>query len=188
MKQEFIDLLRSTGREGMENLIGYLDQETDFFTAPASTQYHGAYQGGLLEHSLAVYVNLKKVRTCFDLEFSDDTAIVCSLLHDICKANFYKETTRNVKNPDTGKWEQVPYYAIEDQLPLGHGEKSAMIIQRFIRPTVGEIMAIRWHMGGFDDTGRSFAGSHALAAAMERYPLVTALHMADLASNCIQKK
>ena len=63
MKEEFIKLLRSTNRDGMEDVIGFLEK-SDFFKAPASTRFHGNYEGGLLEHSMKVYEILKdKVKT-----------------------------------------------------------------------------------------------------------------------------
>lgn len=189
MKQEFIRLLRSTEREGIENLIAWLDNETDFFIAPASTKHHGAHEGGLLEHSMAVFRQLENLVDHVECKRLDNvsqaTLIICGLLHDICKTNFYKNGTRNVKNPviDSKQlhgWHEVQSYSIEDQLPLGHGEKSVMLLQRFIRPTVGEVMAINWHMAGFDARVKDYAGQQALSNAMKQYPLITALHAADL--------
>ncbi len=95
-------------------------------------------------------------------------------------ANFYKQDVRNVKN--NGVWEQVPVYTINDTLPLGHGEKSVMILQQYIELTTDEIYAIRWHMGGFDDTAKSYAGGLQLSAAFDKCPLLVMLHMADLAA------
>jgi hypothetical protein len=180
MKDTYISLLKSTNRKGIDELLNYLSSSTDFYTAPASSKSHGMYESGLLEHSLDVYGNLLKVNMAFNLQFKPDAMIVSSLLHDLCKANFYKPDTRNVKNSD-GTWSQVPYFSIDDKMPLGHGEKSVIIAQQYIPLTIDEIMAIRWHMGGFDDTGRSYSGGFALDIAMDKYPLVTALHMADLA-------
>jgi len=180
MKNRFINLLKSTKRDGIDNLLMYLAEQTDFYTAPASAKNHGSYEGGLLEHSLEVYDNLLKITGVFGIKCTPDTTIIISLLHDICKVNFYKSDTRNVKNPDCS-WSQVPYFSIDDKLPLGHGEKSVIILQQYIKLTTEEIMAIRWHMGGFDDTGRSYSGGFALDTAMDNYPLVTALQMADIA-------
>ena len=187
MINRFTTLLKSTNRKGIDELLSYLTSNTDFFTAPASSSNHGAYEGGLLEHSLEVYDNLLKVNTMFKITCDPNSAIISSLLHDLCKSNFYKPDTRNVKNPD-GTWSQVPYYSIDDKMPLGHGEKSVIIALQFIPLTTDEIMAIRWHMGGFDDTGRSYAGGHAIDDAMDRYPIVTALHIADLAAARFEAK
>ena len=99
MKEEFINLLRSTNREGIEEVIQFLEK-SDFYKAPASTRFHGSFEGGLLEHSMKVYEILKhKVKnSVLDLNVSDDTLIIIALLHDICKVNFYKVDYRNAKN------------------------------------------------------------------------------------------
>jgi hypothetical protein len=184
---KFVNMLASTGRKGMSEFIMYLTSETDFFTAPASSNNHGAYKSGLLEHSLIVHENLVKIIQLFNLEVDPNTIIITSLLHDLCKVNFYKADTKNVKN-ENGQWEKVPYFSIDDETPLGHGEKSALILQRYILLTMEELMAIRWHMAGFDDAAKSYAGLLSLNNAMNKYPLVAALHMADLAAVNLRKK
>jgi hypothetical protein len=170
----FVDLLRATGRSGIEELINYLQEKTDFFTAPASTKYHGAYEGGLLQHSINVYEAFS-----FDLarnySFSDSIIIV-SLLHDICKANCYRTEKRNVK--ENGVWVEKQIYVFEDELPLGHGEKSLYLASKFIKLSDEEAAAIRWHMGAFDCAFRG--GDRGLNAAYEKYPLAVLLHMADM--------
>ena len=136
MKEEYINLLRSTNRENIEDLIKFMEDKTDFFTAPASTRFHGCHEGGLLEHSMKVYEILKyKVEhNVLDLKVADETIILVALLHDICKVNFYKVDYRNAKNA-LGEWEKVPYYTVEDQIPYGHGEKSVMMITEYIKLT-----------------------------------------------------
>ena len=178
-KQQFIELLRSTKREGIESLISWLCDETDFFTAPASTKTHGAFEGGLLVHSLSVYrvlnnfsKNIKNVKS--------DAIIISALLHDLCKTNFYTKQIRNVKIPGERRWEEVEVYAIEDTLPLGHGEKSVYMAMKHIDLTDEEAMAIRWHMGGYDDAARAYVGGMAQAAAITKYPLAAALSIADM--------
>lgn len=187
MRERYIGLLSSTQRPGIWQLITYLEKETDFFTAPASTKYHGACQGGLLDHSLAVYDNLLKMTKLYSLNCAADSLVICALLHDLCKANFYRQGIRNRKNVNTGKWEQVEVYEINDQMPLGHGEKSVMIAQQYISLTPEEMLAIRWHMGGFDVTAAG-VGGRSLSLAMSCYPLVAALHMADLATCYFDQK
>ena len=176
-KERFLSLLReNVSRNGIDNLIEWL-QKTDFFTAPASTRFHGACESGLVMHSLNVYDVLMEKH--FDKEADSlESFTLVSLLHDLCKAQYYKVSTRNVKNEATGKWEQVPYYAVEDSFPYGHGEKSVFLIERFIRLKTAEAVAIRWHMGGFDDSARG--GSMAISQAYDAYPLAVKLHMADL--------
>jgi hypothetical protein len=181
LKSKYKESLFRVDRSGIPQLFSYLE-ETDFFDAPASAKNHNNYRGGLVEHSLLVMMNLKNLAEGFDGLFNpqDESLILISLLHDVCKVNFYKETTRNIKV--NGTWMQEPYYQIEDQFPYGHGEKSVLIIQRFLKLTNDEIMAIRWHMGGFDDAAGSYGGGLALRGAAEKYPLVVLLHMADLAA------
>lgn len=146
-------------RDGVDDLMKWLDN-TDFFVAPSSSRYHGSEPGGLCAHSLAVYRRLKAKQEAE----SDETIALVSLFHDLCKVNFYKESYRNVKNDVTGKWERVPSYEINDSLPLGHGEKSALVLSRYIKLTDEELLAIRWHMSGFysSNTGEQSAISSAL--------------------------
>lgn len=180
-KEKFITLLESTNRWGMNNVIQYLS-DSDFFTAPASTRFHGAYEGGLLEHSLQVYEEICKLASLYSTkEINASSLIIAALLHDVCKVNFYKSDTRNVKV--NGVWEQVPVYMIDDKMPLGHGEKSVIILQNYIKLSADEIFAIRWHMGGFDDTAKSYVGGMQLSAALSNCPLLVLLHMADLSAS-----
>lgn len=179
-KKEFIELLKSTNREGIENLIKWLESESDFFISPASTKYHLSYKGGLLEHSLNV---LDQMINQLALDLSDEqitdelrvSTVIVSLLHDICKANYYSEKEKNVKN-EKGEWVKEPYFITDDMYPLGHGEKSVIIIQKYIKLTDDEIMAIRWHMGGFEPKDNY----QYLSKAFSKYYLALALHIADL--------
>ena len=127
-------------RPGSEKLLDWLDKKTDFFTAPASTRFHGACEGGLCMHSLNVYHALHD--TFFTEGDSEETFAICALLHDLCKANYYKPGTRNVKNETTGQWEKVPSYSVEDLFPYGHGEKSVFLIERFMKLKVEEAVLI----------------------------------------------
>lgn len=184
-KEEFIEIYKTNiKREGSAELLEWL-QKTDFFTAPASTKFHGACEQGLVMHSISVFHTL--VDKHFDPETDNmESFAICALLHDLCKAEFYKVSTRNVKNEETGKWEKMPYYAVEDKFPFGHGEKSVFLIERFIRLKPAEAMAIRWHMGGFDEAARG--GSFAISVAYEKYPLAIKLHLADLESTYLKEK
>lgn len=167
MKNKFIDIYKSITREGSDKLLEWLEK-SDFFTAPSSTKYHGSFEGGLVEHSINVFNR-------FECE-NHESRVICSLLHDVCKVNYYKTEMRNVKVD--GAWEQQPFYIVEDQLPYGHGEKSVYIVSGFMKLTREESMAINWHMGGFDD--RVKGGSYSLSAAFEKYPLALKLHIADM--------
>lgn len=176
MKEEFLKLLKTINREGIEDLIKFIEK-SDFFKAPASTRFHGSHEGGLLEHSMKVYeILVHKVNNCVvPMEVSSETLILVALLHDICKTNFYKVDYRNAKN-SFGEWEKVPYYTVEDTIPYGHGEKSVMMITEYMKLTVEEKYCIRWHMG-FSEPKELYG---TLGEAFKKYPLALLLHEADL--------
>nr|DAI55760.1 MAG TPA: Putative helicase [Caudoviricetes sp.] len=159
-------------RNGLDKLLEYLDK-TDFFCAPASTMFHGNYAGGLVDHSLNVYHTLRADPRA--AEYNDETVAIVALFHDLCKVNTYETWFRNVKNEDTGRWEQKECYRVNDKLPFGHGEKSVWLVTTFMRLNIEEAMAIRWHMGAFTDG----VDTRALNEAFERYPLAQLLHQAD---------
>ena len=184
-RQEFLDIFQNcVTRPGRDRLLEWVEG-TDFFRAPASTRYHGACRQGLVMHSINVYKVLK-ARNDIEKLYSDDTIAIVALCHDFCKINFYKEGTRNVKNDVTGQWEKVKAYSVEDAFPYGHGEKSVFLLERFIRLSVEEAVAIRWHMGGFDDSAK--AGSFAISEAYRKYPLAVWLHLADLEATYLLEK
>lgn len=180
LKEEFLSIYNGNiKRDGADNFLNYL-LKTDFFTAPASTRFHGSHEGGLLEHSLNVYHCLKdylerdRTKQLYRMNYSKETIALCALLHDVCKVNFYKTDYRNAKN-ERGEWEKVPYYTIDDTLPYGHGEKSVYIISGFMRLTREEAFAIRYHMGfsGVED-------KNSIGKAFEMFPLAFALSVADM--------
>ncbi len=174
MKEEMINLLSTIDREGIKDVISFLEK-SDFFTAPASTKFHGAYEGGLLEHSLKVYEILKKKLSDNNMNISEDTIKIVALLHDICKANFYKVDYRNAKN-EMGEWEKVPYYTVDDTIPYGHSEKSVMMLTEYMKLTNEEKYAIRWHMG-FTEPKELYS---TLGLAFKKYPLALMLFESDL--------
>ena len=180
-KEEFIQIYRdSIRREGADALLDYLEHKSDFFTAPASARYHGAWPGGLCEHSVnvyrcqAAYLERERVKELYGLEYSAESIALVALLHDVCKTGCYKAGTRNVKGPD-GRWQAVPTFYYEDSLPYGHGEKSVYILSGFLRLTREEAMAIRWHMGFSGDEDKRLVGQ-----ALQQYPLAFALSVADM--------
>ncbi len=181
-KEEFIKIYtENIHREGSDKLLDFLENKSDFFTAPASTRYHNAFVGGLLRHSLNVYHCLKaymareRVQNEYGLKASDESIAIAALLHDVCKVNFYRMSYRNVKNEKTGQWEKAPYFEINDTLPYGHGEKSVYMISGYMRLTREEALAIRWHMG-FSGTEDKFT----IGKALETYPFAFALSVADM--------
>jgi len=180
-QEKFIEIFNQyITREGADNLLDWLIN-SDFFTAPASSKFHSAYEGGLCEHSLNVfdrYVKLLKMEygEDFSEKISMESVAIIALLHDVCKVDFYKTEYRNVKVD--GQWIQVPYYTVEDKLPYGHGEKSVYIVGSFIKLTREEAMCINWHAGGFDERVRG--GSYAMAEAYYKFPTAMIFHSADM--------
>lgn len=187
MKQRFEQLLSSVQREGIDKLLEFI-RKSDFYTAPASTKHHGAYEGGLLEHSLNVFDCLVRkfsedrlwIENLFHIEM--DTITIVSLLHDICKTYYYTTEMRNVK--ENGVWVQKPYYTVDDKIPYGHGEKSVMMIEEYIKLKPVERYAIRWHMGPYEGEKQW----NTLGQAMQKYPLILALHQADMEATYLLEK
>lgn len=181
-KEEFIKIYNENiKREGADKLLAYLTSDScDFFSAPASTRFHSAYAGGLAEHSLNVYHCLKdylerpRVKETYGLNVSDESIAIVSLLHDLCKINCYKPSTRNVKDSH-GVWHSVPTFTYEDDMPYGHGEKSVYIISGYMRLTREEAFAIRYHMGFSGNEDKMNVGN-----AFEKFPLAFALSTADM--------
>jgi len=216
----------------LEKMFGYLDT-TDFFIAPSSTTFHCNYPGGLVDHSINVYNLLKEKIISFDKPltnlfhaYSEETVAIVSLLHDICKANFYVEDKQDPSQAQMkylqslsgtawptifkqgflsrsyvssmiewfvkGRKDKQPKYdvsyRIEDQLPLGHGEKSLYLITRYIDLTDEEAAAIRWHMVAFDaGIHFNYPSGFPFREAVKKYPLVTLLFTADFeASNILE--
>ena len=197
-KEKYISLLTSV--PNTDGLVEWLCK-TDFFTAPASTKYHGAYEQGLVEHSLNVLSELMASKNA--KLFTDESIIKVALLHDICKANTYLRTIKaqksyetevvqsakpySIKRDDRGLyvWTNKETYEFKDDFPYGHGEKSVLLASRFIDLTEEEIMAIRWHMGAFDEAVK---GGFNLSQVFERYPLALELHIADLRASYLVEK
>lgn len=182
IKERYLDIYNTyIHREGSDKLLEYLlSKSSDFFTAPASTRFHGAYEGGLAEHSINVfdclkdYLSRERVRGVYKLEYDQESIAIVALLHDLCKINCYKAGSRNVKD-ENGVWHSVPTYEYDDRLPYGHGEKSVYIITGFMKLTREEAFAIRYHMGfsGVEDKRN-------VGEAFQQFPLAFALNMADM--------
>ncbi len=181
-KERFIETYKQhIKREGADKFLEYLESKAcDFFTAPASTRFHGSHEGGLVEHSLNVYdclhqyLERERVKAVYGLAYSEESIAIAALLHDVCKINFYKAGTRNVKD-ENGVWQKVPTYEIDDKLPYGHGEKSVYILSGYMRLTREEAFAIRYHMGFAGDEDARNVGK-----AFEMFPLAFALSVADM--------
>lgn len=193
-KEEFETLARKyIKRDGLEKLLAWLDS-TDFYSAPASTQYHLCIEGGLCQHSLNVFHTMVKLANMrYDKEENDDNIYngantevdgafnmeniaLVSLFHDICKANCYVRDFKNVKV--NGKWEQQEYWKWDEQFVYGHGSKSVYIIQQYMRLFIDEAQAIRFHMGGKEDA-LSQQYERQYAPVFEKSPFAVLLHLAD---------
>jgi 23S rRNA maturation-related 3'-5' exoribonuclease YhaM len=193
-KIQIIQILAQTGRAEIESLITFLEN-SDFFTAPASTKYHGAYEGGLAEHSLFVWHVLKEKNKYYGLGLSEDTMAITALGHDLCKIGFYTKEMKSVlkgkikvkKNKkvdgqwqeveeEVNDWQQEEVWEVKDGFPVGHGEKSVITLLKYIQLSDLEIAMIRWHMGGYvaKDEYRD------MSSAMEMYPAIVALFTADM--------
>ena len=182
MKSRYIELWQTVQREGVPELLAWLET-TDFYTAPCSTKYHLSREGGLLEHTLNVFDLL----TNQDKGLNYESATITALAHDFCKIGFYTTELRWRKDKEN-KWEQYPVYVVKDQFAYGHGEKSALFVNRFIKLKTSEFMAIRWHMGGFTPGIQDYSLSQAMSEAFRAYPLAVYLHMTDIEACYVVEK
>ena len=196
--ERFESLLLSCNRDGMDKLLEFI-RKSDFYTAPASTRFHNCHEGGLLEHTLNVYDCLmkKKDDATWNYQLEDipkESLAIIALLHDICKTYMYTVEYKNKKvysehgskSDSQGRfdWESVPGYTVDDKMPLGHGEKSAFLADEFIALKPVERYAIRWHMG-FTEPKENY---NYLSAAIRKYPVILAIHEADLEATYLLEK
>lgn len=216
IKDEIIGLLRSTNREGIENLVSFLEK-SDYFVAPSSTIYHCNYEGGLATHSMNVLKCLRKINEDYNLSYEDSSLIISALCHDLCKVGFYKldeepatnaqlkylaSLMKGMQSVADVTWtksyaskaiealkggsllpEYQPGYRVEDQFPCGHGEKSVIVAQRFIKLTIHEVLAIRWHMITFDiGVQFDYPSGYPFREAAKKCNLLHALFLADYMS------
>ena len=185
-KDRFTTILRNTGRRGIEAVLAELDK-LGFYTAPASTRFHGSEPGGLLRHVMSVYDEAVAIRNV-QIQLSPgvesrlplDSVAIAALLHDVCKAEVYKEVEKFRKDKN-GQWEKYKTYGVDySNFPLGHGEKSVIQLLRWgLEMTNDEIMAIRWHMSGFDLAFQSPEAKGNYAMATEACPLLAVVKAAD---------
>jgi hypothetical protein len=170
-QKRIIALLEETGRPCIDRLVGWLE-DTDFFTAPASTRpgYHGCHEGGLAEHSLNVYEVFEAKAKLYELNLRPDERTIASLCHDFCKIGIY--VPNRLKS---GALSEAKPYVIEDGFPFGHGEKSVLLAERRIELTDSERLLIRWHMAEFDEAWENYQDKVERAC-----PAIYAFHNADL--------
>lgn len=189
LKEKFNKALTRVERDGLDDLIKWLET-TDFFSAPASSRFHGNYQGGLVEHSIHVLefalTNLNwMLKYKPELIKIQESVIIASLFHDACKVNQYtwgKERFTKINDGNRDRWAKYDTYEFNDDLPMGHGEKSVYYISKHIELTKSEILAIRWHMG-YSEPGTALDGLTKYAyQAASKDPLVKIIHAADVVS------
>ena len=183
MKEKFLEIYRSyILRPGSKELLEWLE-DSDFFEAPASTRFHGSYEGGLCEHSIHVWEELVRLLKAYpEIKVSGETAAIVTLLHDLCKVGCYKTELRNVKEGNV--WVKRPFYKFEEDFCYGgHGSKSVFLVQRFMKLTEDEAVAINCHMGPWDRA----PGDYSVGNAFERYPLAWLVHVADESATYIRE-
>jgi hypothetical protein len=180
-------------KDNLNEFVEWLKNETDFFTAPASTQFHGNYEGGLVDHSMivtrfALHNFNFVVKENPDLEYLRESVVFCGLFHDVCKTNIYVKQQKWTKD-ENNKWKEYSGYSVEDKFPYGHGEKSVLLISRFIKLTDPEAMAIRWHMGASEPSVSIPNNAHyyAFNQAID-HPLVRLIHCADMLAMTVEEK
>lgn len=180
-KEFFINLCKThIKRDGLDALLSWLEK-SDFYTAPASAKYHLAEPGGLVQHSINVFNQLVRLSKCYEDQFkiSNEQLVITALFHDLCKVNFYKPDTRNVKVD--GVWQAVPCYSYEEKFVYGgHGSKSVFLIERFMKLTPEEAVAINCHMASWD-------GNKDVGSAYEHFPSAWLLHVADEAATFLDE-
>ena len=180
-KERFLSLCGEIKRDGINELMRWLER-SDFYTAPASSRFHSSYKGGLLEHSLNVYDELKRLLSAYpEIKVSEESVIISALFHDLCKVNFYSTEKRNRKN-DQGQWESYDAYVPKEKFCFGgHGSKSIYIVQSFIKLSPEEATAINCHMGAFDDN--KYVGN-----AFEQCPFAWLLSVADQSATYLKER
>ena len=195
IKEEFVELLRSTGRDGVEDLLEGLE-EMGFFTAPASANHHLNTEGGLVQHSLntckaalMVWEGMKTLEPSLERVVGRDSVIIASLLHDVCKSDIYFRSVKKRKNV-LGQWEDSEGYKVSyKNFPMGHGEKSVILLLcNGLEMSDDEMLAIRWHMGAWGINMNSFEDQRSFDTSQKLYPLVSIIQVADkLAANIMER-
>lgn len=183
----FKEALAATNRKGINSVLSKLE-ENGFFEAPASSKFHLSCKGGLAEHSMNVYEAARILREQIisrkpelEEQLPLDSVAICALLHDVCKTDVYKEGILSRKNED-GYWEKYVGYQVDYNmgLPLGHGEKSVILLLSWgLELTPEEMLAIRWHMSAWDMPMQSAEHKESFNAAKAKSPLVSLVQLAD---------
>ena len=194
-KEEFIELLHSTERDGVDDVIEGLEG-MGFFIAPASANHHLNIKGGLLLHSLntckaalMVWEGMKALEPGLVKEVGRDSVIIASLLHDVCKSDIYVRSVKKRKNA-LGMWEDCEGYKVTyKNFPMGHGEKSVILLLcNGLEMTDDEMLAIRWHMGAWGINMNSYEDQRCYDTSRKLYPLVAIIQAADSLAASIMER
>lgn len=190
LKETFRSLITGINRPGIDKVWDFL-VESDFFIAPASTRFHSSFEGGLAVHSLEVYHRLLSMVDDYGLNVPLDSIKICGLLHDLCKANVYKKTVKNVKDgtrinwkgQEVANWIEKEVFEFDDPFFAGHGDKTVIMLQPMITLTQQEIMMIRWHMGPW-----AVREDKEWNNATKYHPEIVAMFCADMIASRIFEK
>lgn len=191
-KEKFLGYCRQyISRKGIDLLLDYLENKTDFFQAPSSTKFHLNVPGGLCQHSINVFEAALRINEhlllpkqqadecLFPTPLSIESIAIAALFHDVCKCGLYKEVEK-WKKDDQNRWVSYRGYEVSDDFPFGHGEKSCHVVSHYLRLTREELLAIRWHMGMYDVSENGSSGRYSFYNACDASPLVILLQMADM--------
>ncbi len=194
-KQKYLDYCHQyILRKGIDELLDYLENKTDFFTAPSSTKFHLNTPGGLCKHCLNVFETAMKINehillpkqnageSIFPEPLKVESIAIAALFHDLCKCGLYKQTEK-WKKDENNRWVSYIGYEVNDEFPFGHGEKSCYVINFFLKLTREELLAIRWHMGMYDIGESGSSNRFTFYSACDKSPLVVLLQLADMSSS-----
>ena len=184
IKTEIEHLLRQTKRDGIEDLLAYMDK-AGFYTSPASTKYHGASEGALAVHSLNVFNAAMDIATALCGEnWVDNNAnsiVISALLHDLGKAGQYNKPLYVENILKTGRSAAQPYKTNDELMTLDHEIVSVIEASRYIELTEEEQRAIAWHNGLYGLFKYEIQGKET--------PLYMIIHFADMwASRVLETK
>lgn len=179
--ETFKHMLLETQRDGIASFLLWLDT-TDFKTAPASSRFHCSFMGGLCVHSMNVVNYATIISKSLDEKIPEDSIVIAAALHDLCKTNFYKigKVWDKEYKDKFNKWREKEAWVVEEDFPVGHGEKSLALAMRYLSLTKAEGAAIRWHMSSWEQGVHTDPTiSKPFRESLDRWPLVKLIIVAD---------
>jgi len=155
-------------------LMSYIEGETSYMTAPASTKYHLCREQGLLEHSVNVAENLLKIKAVLAPSISDESCVIVGLLHDLGKAGMpgqpqYIKNEPSPKQKAYGYPASTPYRFNKDLLYLSVPIRGLYLIASRFPLTEEEVQAIVYHDGQYVDDNRSIAAKEEKLTLLLQY-------------------